>query len=211
MDIIEAKCEYTRQLINILQNSVYESFVECYKTSKNNLIQFQKELQKIPQWNTHTIKTNTSSILGQYEHWFSELLGAIIVSHVKILSSVRKGNRKIRITIPTNEDFIHTLFIDFAQFLYENPRLFKIDEKGYSKMDVMVHFEKVVDNVIMKFLPFKDILETSFRFYDGDDDFEKTAAYPSTDAPKNEEIQDVFDGTDSEYEDEDEVKEVQLA
>ena len=132
--MVEAKKEYTAQLCNIMCPFMIETFVATYNESENIskgkkvLLQFQRLLKDVPNWNDHMISEHNSRLLNNCS-WFNDLLAAVFVSNVKILSSVRlkAQNAKISVKLPTNERFIHTCYINAAKDLYKDPYMFTED------------------------------------------------------------------------------------
>ena len=92
--LVEAKKEYMDQLCMIMGPLMIQTFMDIYseahKMSKGKkvLIQYQKLLKEVPNWNNHIVKEHSSKLCDSCS-WFSDLLAAVFVSCVKILSSVR--------------------------------------------------------------------------------------------------------------------------
>ena len=92
--LVEAKKEYTNQLcilmcpvmIGVFQD-MYEEAVRMSK-NKKPLLQYQRLLKEVPNWSNAMSKKHEDNIVNRCT-WFSDLLAAVFVSHVKILSSVR--------------------------------------------------------------------------------------------------------------------------
>ena len=94
--MVEAKREYLGQLCQLMCPSMIETFdkmfEEAYNMSKGRkvLIMFQKLLKEVPNWNEGMSRQHTDNIANRCA-WFNDLLAAVFVSCVKILSSVRLG------------------------------------------------------------------------------------------------------------------------
>ena len=129
--LVEAKKEYMEQLCLLLCPLMIETFMETYRESVNMsknkqvLIQYQKLLKEVPNWNNHIIKQHTARLCDACS-WFSDLLAAVFVSCVKILSSVRLNteNKKISVKLPSNEVFIHGCYVAAAKELYKDPYIY---------------------------------------------------------------------------------------
>ena len=130
-----AKEMYIKQLKIALTSLIHEGFVSLWEDAQkkeedqggyNFLKQFQLFLKDIPSWNQSILEEETRRIMGKVD-FLMELVTAIFVSHVKILSSVRLGgsNSNIRIKVPTAEVFIHTIYTNAAEMIFYNPLVFQ--------------------------------------------------------------------------------------
>lgn len=166
--LVEAKKEYLGQLCAIICPILIESFQEMYKEAekmskgKRVLMQYQALLKEVPNWNDHIVKQNTEKITNKCS-WFSDLLAAVFVSIVKILSSVRlkSDNKKISIKLPTNELFVHTCYINAAKELYKNPYIYH-DEMSEHERDIKLieKFSVQIENTVRELIPIQQILQT---------------------------------------------------
>jgi len=166
--LVEAKKEYTGQLCKLLCPHMIESFLRMYteanKLSKGKrpLIQYQKLLQEVPNWNDHIVKQNCESVCNSCS-WFSDLLAAVFVSYVKILSSVRlkSETKKISIKLPTNEMFIHTCFVNAAKDLYKDPYVYHEVQNEFDRdAKLTPRFTAAIEATIQELLPVQQILTT---------------------------------------------------
>ena len=102
--LVEAKKEYTEQLYMILCPLMIQTFLDLYAEAnkmskgKNVLKQYQILLKEVPNWNNHIVKQHTGKLVDSCS-WFSDLLAAVFVSNVKILSSVRLNTENKKISI----------------------------------------------------------------------------------------------------------------
>ena len=143
-----------------------ETFVATYNESENIskgkkvLLQFQRLLKDVPNWNDHMISEHNSRLLNNCS-WFNDLLAAVFVSNVKILSSVRlkAQNAKISVKLPTNERFIHTCYINAAKDLYKDPYIFTDDTDDIDEI-LTKRFVTIIVNTVQEMLPVQEILRT---------------------------------------------------
>lgn len=167
--VVEAKQEYTKQLISILQPVIYEALFVLYTNCEeepNVLHAFKNELKEIPKWNNEIIKAETTRILNVCS-FFNDLLTAVILSNVRILTSIRlkSSKQKVKITIPTNESFTHTVYTKVSELLQNDIQLF--DEQMYNgdvvnnMKDVYALIEVACEGAIRKLLPVESILTSS--------------------------------------------------
>ena len=138
--LVEAKKEYLGQMCLIMIPPMIEVFqdmyIEAMKTSKGKqvLIMFQKLLQDVPEWNETMSKEHTDNIADRCA-WFKDLVAAVFVSSVKILSAVRlsKDVKKLSVKLPSNEVFIHSCYKNAAKDLYKNPYIFSENQSEYNR------------------------------------------------------------------------------
>lgn len=185
--LVEARREYTDQLYAYMIPVIIQTMSDIYQTSQKmdkSVKQFQILLQEIKQWNQTIVKQHSDEMIRACP-WFTELLTAVMVAHVKILSSVRLGQdqRKISIRMPTNEIFVHSAYINCARDIYGDPSIFTTGsttdpEKEKSLTD---RFKPCIDQTIRDLVPVQQILNT----YIGSQP-EQTMDIGVTDAPDPE-------------------------
>jgi hypothetical protein len=166
--LVEAKREYLEQL-SILMCPVMidvfdEMYQEAYKLSKGRqvLIMFQNLLRDVPQWNETMAKQHTDNIANRCA-WFKDLVAAVFVSSVKILSAVRlsKDTKKLSVKLPSNEVFIHSCYKNAAKDLYTNPYVFSENQTEHERNDKLYErFSKCVENTVKELIPVQEILQT---------------------------------------------------
>jgi hypothetical protein len=142
-------------------------YTEANKMSKGKrpLLQYQKLLKEVPNWNDHIVKQNCESVCNACS-WFSDLLAAVFVSYVKILSSVRlkSETKKISIKLPTNELFVHTCYINAAKDLYKDPYIYDEEMNEHVRdSKLSVRFTLCIESTIKELLPIQQILETYMK------------------------------------------------
>ena len=166
--LVEAKREYTEQLSILMCPAMIdvfdEIFIEAQKTSGGNklLIMFQKLLKEVPNWNETMAKHNTDNIANRCA-WFKDLVAAVFVSSVKILSAVRlsKDGKKLSVKLPSNEVFIHTCYKKAAKDLYINPYVFTDNQTEHERNDKLYdRFCKCIESTVKELIPIQEILQT---------------------------------------------------
>jgi hypothetical protein len=175
--LVDAKAEYTMQMITILLPHLYTGIRRIYIDAKaksdednepeNILMNFQNLLSSIPKWNQEIVTDEYKIIVEESDcDYLEDLLTAIIVSHTKVLTAIRVGNlqKKINIKIPKIENFIHKTYIQLAREFWKNPYLF--DDDSISKIEYQRNIrdcEKIISEgiqeTIRKQLPVKHILK----------------------------------------------------
>ena len=166
--LVEAKKEYMGQLCHIMCPIMIETFQELYETavrdSKNKkpLLQFQKHLKEVPNWSNAMSKSHSDNITDRCA-WFSDLLAAVFVSFVKILSSVRlkAENKKISLKVPSNEVFIQTCYNNCAKDLYRDPYVFHEEQSEYERdLKLTKRFTECIEATVKELIPVAEILKT---------------------------------------------------
>lgn len=163
--MVEAKKEYTAQLCNIMCPFMIETFVTMYNEAENLskgkkvLLQFQRLLKEVPNWNNHMVSEHNDRMNNNCS-WFNDLLAAVFVSNVKILSSVRLRSQsaKISVKLPTNERFIHACYINAAKDLYKDPYMFT--EEDEFEEALTKRFIAVIMTTVQEMIPVQEILKT---------------------------------------------------
>jgi hypothetical protein len=174
--LVDAKTEYTKQLINILSPDIYFGIKKIYNDSKNKAMEkelpsnalslFQESLSEIPNWNQHIINDKYESImLNSKCDWLEDLITAVFVSHTRILTSINfsKNKNKINLQIPKVDYFIHQCFIEVAREFWKNPYLFDDSVNNFeyqrNRRDAEHIIESTIGETIRKQLPVKNILK----------------------------------------------------
>tara|TARA_Y100000389_G_scaffold20508_1_gene17660 strand:- start:795 stop:2027 length:1233 start_codon:yes stop_codon:yes gene_type:complete len=223
----QAKLEYTKQLIDILKNSIFDSFLEIHRESKkinHNTIEdiyvnFRSLLENIPKWNQTIIDSEVDKIYKDSScDWIDDLLTAVYITHTKILLSVGKNNnnKKIDLVIPTTKNFIHKCFVTIARELWKNPYLYQdnIKASDYQRniKSIEIIISEGIEQTIRNTLPLKDILKSHLDMnidkinIDGDDSEEEEDI--KNKSIREELLKEILTKSDEEYDDGPSEKEI---
>lgn len=168
MDVlVEARREYLENLYEFIVPAMITSFYSLYlesekmcKNANNRMIQYQKFLREIKNWSNAIVNENTSNIKKECP-WLDDLIVAVIVSGVKIMSSIRlhKNANKISLNTPTACDFVHECYKAAAADLYKNPfvmsELMTDDERETA---LWTRMADCIQTVIKRYVPLQQIL-----------------------------------------------------
>ena len=166
--LVETKREYMEQLSILICPVMIDVFdamyQEAHTLSKNRkvLIMFQKLLKDVPEWSETMAKQHTDNIADRCA-WFKDLVAAVFVSSVKILSAVRlsQDSKKMAVKLPTNEVFIHTCYKNAAKDLYKDPYVFTENQSEHNRNDALYdRFALCVENTVKELIPVQQILQT---------------------------------------------------
>ena len=185
--LVEAQKEYLAQLYIAMCPTMIEVFEEMYneaqKMSKGRrvLLQYQKLLKEVINWNEHMIHKHTETICNSC-NWFNDLLAAVFVSTVKILSSVRLNaseSNKISLKLPNNKVFIHGCFIAAAKDLYKNPYIYH-EESVEQERDIELtnRFSKSIEDTVKEMIPMQEILKSCMSQMNKDEPIDFDNAMP---------------------------------
>lgn len=200
--IVEAKQQYTKQLMNIMKPIIYEELFDMYTKSvevcedpSDLLICFQNELKQVPKWNSDVIKEATKKILDTCSY-FNDLITAVFLSNVRILTSVKLGSKKrqVKLVVPTNETFVHKVYVNVSKSIYNDP--FTFSNKRYNgnvlrnMNDVYPLIETSIEDTIRDMLPIQSILESYLGDTMDNSDTESTVSTVANEPESDTEDQD---------------------
>jgi len=130
--------------------------------NKKALIQFQALLRDVPNWSNAMSKKHEDNVVNRCT-WFSDLLAAVFVSHVKILSSVRlrSDSKKISLKLPNNGVFIQTCYNNCAKALYNDPYVYHEEMSEHVRDEQLTkRFAECIENTVKELIPVQQILST---------------------------------------------------
>lgn len=185
--LVEAKKEYTEQLISLLYTEIYKGFQSIWQNAKyaqqklaqretpeelptqgSLLLEFQERVRMVPKWSDEIISNEYIRIVEATNcEYLDELLTAVFISHVKVLSAVRLSpeTSRINIKVPSAKNFIHKCYIEAARKFYENPFLMedRPDKTSYEQIQRNLResysvIQLCIKDAIQKLLPTKDLL-----------------------------------------------------
>ena len=142
----ESRNEWCSRLVSLFTPLVIEGIRSIFNESWNMcvdsndpgkyLMTFQNMLSRIPTWNSSTIEEERRRIIERSGcQYLEDLITCVHVIQLKVLTCIRVGNKqkKIDISIPKLDTFIHKVYIHSARKIYMNVYLF---EKGITPLAV---------------------------------------------------------------------------
>lgn len=174
--LVDAKEEYTKQLVSILRPCIYQGIKSIFldakdicnqdNTPENVLMIFQDLLSRIPKWSQDIINKEYQRIVDVSQcDYIEDLLKVIYVSHIKILTIVHSAqkNKKITLKVPSGSHFMHLCYIECAREFWKNPFLFSDRVTKYENQKNMRDSETIISEciteTIRKQLPVRNILK----------------------------------------------------
>ena len=134
----ESRNEWCSRLVSIFTPLVIEGiksiFNESWKLCLDNdeankyLMTFQNLLSRIPKWNNTIVEEERKRIIERSGcNYLEDLITCVHIIQLKVLTCIRVGNKqkKIDISIPKLDSFIHKVYIHVARKLYINVYLFE--------------------------------------------------------------------------------------
>ena len=174
----ESRNEWCSRLISIFTPLVIEGFKSIFneawslcvtndETSKY-LMTFQNLLCRVPKWNSVIVEEERKRIIERSGcNYLEDLITCVHIIQLKVLTSIRVGNRqkKIDISIPKLDHFIHKVYINTARKIYTNVYLF---EKNISPLLTQKNhreLESIVQECIMMTIRESSPTESIIRAY----------------------------------------------
>lgn len=160
--MLEAKREYLNRLSDDIAPFLLKDLRAIYdaaraKDANKAILNFQRELRAIPQWNAGIIREKTEVIEARCP-WMSNLIAAVFVSYIKVMSSVRVSQQErpnIRLKLPTNDIFVHQVYVETARAFYESPETIR---RGDSLTRTAI-VQTAIETTVRDQLPLQDILQ----------------------------------------------------
>ncbi len=152
--LLDAKKEYTQRLQEIVEPQISSTLIDIFEQNDCDYYDFQMALRQIPYWNSTIVNTKTQYLITQYP-FFDNLVAAVIVTYVKVLSAIRLGDRpNVKLQLPKTEDFVHELYKQIARIVYYDPETIDSNE------DMMNAVGDAIENSIRRLIPYEDILQS---------------------------------------------------
>jgi hypothetical protein len=172
----ETKNELVARLVSILSPRVIEGFHSmlteslniCKKTKEPEkyLMTMQNLINRIHQWNSQTVTEETKRIVEKSQvDYLADLITCVHVVKLKALSAIRVGQKqkKIDITIPKLDQFIHKVYITTGREIFKNVFLFERGLKPLLTQQNNRHIELIVQmgilNTVRESIPVEALLK----------------------------------------------------
>lgn len=183
----EAKSEYTKQMCQYLVPALEQYFLDLLEEAKEKepdakkiLTKFQDLLEAISEWNMDKVQRETTALTtATHCDYLEELLTAVFIAHTKVLSAIRINTRqkKLQITIPKLDHFLHRTLTECARILWSNTFLFSPSAPSIERQKNLRQIERLltdgVNQAIRGMLPVKNILREYLKGGGGDDEEEE--------------------------------------
>lgn len=153
----ESRNEWCSRLITIFTPLVTEGirsiFNEAWKLCLDNdevnkyLMTFQNLLSRVPKWNNEIVEDERRRIVERSGcNYLEDLITCVHIIQLKVLTCIRVGNKqkKIDISIPKLDSFVHKVYINVARKVYKNVYLFEknisplLAQRNHRELELMV-------------------------------------------------------------------------
>jgi len=132
---------------------------------KKTMSAFQTFCTEVPKWNQDVIETHINSVLdGCRCDYVEELMTAVFVAHTKMLTAIRTNGKqkKLQITLPKLDHFLHRVFTECARSLWKAPFLFATELSSVERQKNVLQAEamcgEAMNAAVRSLLPVKNIL-----------------------------------------------------
>lgn len=145
-NLYESKNEWCSRLVSIFTPLVTDGLYSIFNEALNMceasnemskyLMTFQNMLARIPKWNNNIIEEECKRIIETSGcTYLEDLVSCVHIIQLKVLTCIRVGNKqkKIDISIPKLNHFVHRVYIHVARKVYSNIYLF---EKNIADLQV---------------------------------------------------------------------------
>ena len=179
----EARVEYQKQMANKLVLPLLEFFrkirADLWAESQQSILsRFQKKCAEIPKWNQDMVAEETNRLIEVSRcDYLEELMTALFIAHTKVMASVRvnKKSKKLTITVPKLDHFLHRVFTEAAKAFWKAPFLFQEELPAVERQKNLLQAEAIIEEsiyaAVRDMLPIKKILQ-EYISEPGDEDVE---------------------------------------
>jgi hypothetical protein len=151
--------------IKSIFNEAWKLCVDTDEVSKY-LMTFQNLLSRIPKWNSMIIEEERKRIIERSGcNYLEDLITCVHIIQLKVLTCIRVGNRqkKIDISIPKLDSFIHKVYIHVARKVYTNVYLFErnisplLMQKNSRELEMII--QECILTAIRESIPTEEIIK----------------------------------------------------
>jgi hypothetical protein len=155
----ESRNEWCARLVSIFSplvsegvRSIFnEAWKMCVETDEvgKYLMTFQNLLSRVPKWNSVIVEEERKRIIERSGcNYLEDLITCVHIIQLKVLTCIRVGSKqkKIDISIPKLDHFIHKVYIHVARKVYMNVYLF---EKNVSPLQIQKN-NRELENIIQE-------------------------------------------------------------
>lgn len=207
-----------RILVPVVIDGVRSIYNESWKMCVNNnelskyLMTFQNLLSRVPKWNAIILEQERKRIIESSGcNHLEDLITCVHIIQLKVLTCIRVGNKqkKIDISIPKLDNFLHRVYINVARKVYANVYLFERNIADLQKQKYHRELEMIVSECIMTAIQESIPTESIIRAYLDENQEEEEEEIIEA-IPEKEDEEDGKDGKDDKDGEIDEKKEEEL-
>ena len=167
----DARSEYLKQLSTWIAPHMIHHYrnlwSECIKRGgeQKAMLYFQEKCMDVPKWNQDTIDENVNKLLDICRcDYLEELMAAVFIAHTKVLIAIRVSSKhkKLQITLPKLDHFLHRVFSECARNFWKAPFLFLGNQQPIEMQKNLLQAESLcvdgISSAVRSLLPIKNIL-----------------------------------------------------
>ena len=217
----EARSEYTKQMATFLVPSLVGWFQTLWSRNGADksrcLSLFQNECEEVARWNQDRIHDEVRVILEKSGcDYMEELMTAVFVAHTKVLTAIRLSTKqkKLSITVPKLDHFIHRIFRESSRAFWKTPFLFmdtgSVVDRQKNILQVEALTAEAITTAVRGLLPVKQILKDYLEDDDDEVEDETVTATPAEEvaaSPPKKEVEETKE--EAEAKGSEEAKEVE--
>lgn len=166
----EARSEYTKQLATFIVPSLVTWFQQLWSRNANNKQQclslFQNDCEEIARWNQDRIHDEVRVLIERTGcDYMEDLMTAVFIAHTKVLTAVRlsQKQKKLSITVPKLDHFVHRVFRESARSFWKSPFLFMdvgaVVDRQKNVLQIEALAAEAITTAVRSLLPVKQILQ----------------------------------------------------
>lgn len=185
----EARSEYTKQLATFIVPSLVGWFQQLWQRNapqrQQAMYLFQTECEEIARWNQDRIHDEVRVLLERTGcDYMEELMTAVFIAHTKVLTAVRLSTRqkKLAITVPKLDHFIHRVFREAARSFWKAPFLFadtgSVVERQKNVLQIEALATEAITTAVRGLLPVKQILQDYLEGGDEEEEIDEEDLMP---------------------------------
>jgi len=197
-----------RILVPVVIDGVRSIYNEAWKMCVDNnelskyLMTFQNLLSRVPKWNAMILEQERKRIIETSGcNHLEDLITCVHIIQLKVLTCIRVGNKqkKIDISIPKLDHFLHRVYIHVARKVYANVYLFERNIADLQKQKYHRELEMIVSECIMTSIQESIPTESIIRAYlDENQEEEEEEIIEPIPEKEDEDGKDGKDGKDDE-------------
>lgn len=127
----------TRMMVPIMREKFIQMYKEALEQARNtrgHVVHnvFKVLLEEVANWNNTMIKEHTDLYVTASKGMLSNILASVFICYVKMLSSairMSKDAKKMNITLPTNDNFVHACMNNAALEFIKQMDIFRIEKE----------------------------------------------------------------------------------
>jgi hypothetical protein len=178
----EARNEYLKQLSTWIVPPLVEFFRDEYERmagteGRGVMRAFQGFCAEVPRWNQDVIDANINKVLDNCRcDYIEELMTAVFIAHTKMLTAIRVSTKqkKLSITLPKLDHFLHRVFTECARAFWKAPFLFGEGASAVERQKNVLQAESLcidaLSGAVRSLLPVKNILRDYLDESDSDEE-----------------------------------------